>query len=66
MQPNTDTSPNGYEMSKHPVGSLIAIQSGEGKVYMGIVSSSEDESCVVDVIADGVYRGAPPVSGSLT
>lgn len=53
-------------MSKHSVGSLIAIQSGDGKVYMGIVSASEGDGCTVDVIADGVYRGAPPVSGSLT
>lgn len=42
------------------MGSLIAIQSGDGKVYMGVVSSSEDDSCTVDVIADGVYRGAVP------
>lgn len=53
-------------MSRHTVGSLIAIQSGEGKVYMGIVSSSEEDSCEVDVIADGVYRSAPALPGRLT
>ena len=45
-------------MSKHPVGSLIAIKK-EGKVYMGfVVSHDEGETCTVDVIADDVYRGA--------
>lgn len=45
-------------MTKHPIGSLIAIRDAGGKVYMGIVSSSEVNACTVDVIADGIYRGA--------
>lgn len=44
-------------MSKHRIGSLIAIKDDDGKVYMGIVSARTESNFVVDVIADDVYRG---------
>lgn len=47
-------------MTEHPIGSLVAIQGGDGKVYMGIVSSREARRCVVDLIADDIYRGVTP------
>lgn len=56
----TELSRTEKQMSKYQIGSLIAIQGGDGKVYMGIVSSNGTASCTVDVIADDIYRGAKP------
>jgi hypothetical protein len=40
----------------HRVGELIAIQGQDGQVYTGIVSSTSEQGCTVDVLADGAYR----------